>query len=240
MKLADAIAQQIIEHAGQEYPRECCGLLLVIKGKQRYFPCKNIAVGTDQFTIDPEDYAAAEEAGDIVAVIHSHPDGSPQPSQADRVSCEASGFPWFIYAHPAGTWAELFPEGYKAPYVGRQWSHGVLDCYAIIRDWYANERGILLPDFERHDEWWLRGENLYEENFEKCGFVPISCDELRTGDLVFMQIVSPVSNHAAIYLGDGIILHHIQNRLSTRDVYGGYWLKNTTRYLRHEKHSTAG
>ena len=98
----------------------------------------------------------------------------------------------------------------------------------------------LLPDFERHDEWWLQGKNLYEENFEKCGFKPILRDELRTGDLIFMKVMSPVSNHAAIYLGDGMMLHHIQSRLSTRDMYGGFWLENTTRYLRHEKHFAAG
>lgn len=240
MILEDGIKARIVDHAAAEYPRECCGLVIIRKGKQTYHTCQNIAVGTDQFVISPDDYASAEEAGDIVAVIHSHVNISPQPSQADLVSCEASGLPWFIYAHPAGTWSELYPSGYKAPYVGRKWAHGVLDCYAIIRDWYANESSILLPDFSRHDEWWLRGENLYEENFEKCGFQAISRDDLRTGDLIFMAIGSPVSNHAAIYLGDGIILHHIQNRLSTRDVFGGYWLKNTTRYLRHEKHSTAG
>ena len=240
MILNEAVKTQIAEHAGRESLRECCGLILIRKGKQSYFPCRNIAVGTDQFTIDPEDYANAEEAGDIVAIIHSHVNLSPKPSQADLVSCEASGLPWFIYGHPMRTWEELYPTGYKAPYVGRQWSHGVLDCYAIIRDWFANERGIFLPDFERHDDWWLKGENLYEENFEKCGFKEISRDDLRGGDLIFMQIGAPVSNHAAIYLGDGIILHHIHNRLSTRDVYGGYWLKNTTRYLRHEKHFTAG
>ena len=34
-------------------------------------------------------------------------------------------------------------------------------------------------------------------------------------------------------LGDGLILHHLQGRLSSRDVYGGYWQKITTHILRH-------
>lgn len=234
MILTDAIKQSVIDHAAIEYPRECCGVLIIQKGRQAYKPCRNLAVGTDQFAIDPEDYALAEELGEVVAIIHSHPNTSPEPSQADRVACEASGLPWFILAYPIGTWSELYPDGYKAPLVGRQWAHGVLDCYSIIRDWFAFERGILLPDFERHDEWWLLGQNLYEENFNKAGFVEIKGDNLRTGDVILMQIGSPVSNHGALYLGDGLILHHVQNRLSTRDVYGGYWLKNTTKYLRYE------
>jgi cell wall-associated NlpC family hydrolase len=48
-----------------------------------------------------------------------------------------------------------------------------------------------------------------------------------------MQVASPVPNHAAVYLGDGLILHHLQGRLSSRDVYGGYWQKVTTHALRH-------
>lgn len=237
MILTEQVQADFTGHAEREFPREACGLVVIQKGRQVYKPCRNLAVGTDQFVIDPEDYANADQSGEIVAVVHSHPNMSPEPSQADLVSCEASGLPWFILSHPVGTWSETFPKGYKAPLVGRQWSHGVLDCYSIIRDWYAIERGILLPDFQRHDEWWLKGENLYEENFDKAGFYEISSDDLRTGDVILMQVGSPVSNHGAIYLGDGLILHHVQNRLSTRDVYGGYWLKNTTKYLRYEENS---
>jgi proteasome lid subunit RPN8/RPN11 len=238
--LTEAVKADVCGHAAAEYPKEACGLVIIKRGRQVYFPCRNLAVGTDQFAIDPEDYAKADQAGEIVAVVHSHPNLPAEPSQADLVSCEASGLPWFILSYPVGTWSETYPQGYKAPLVGRQWSHGVLDCYSIIRDWYDQERGITLPDFERHDEWWLRGHNLYEENFEKAGFREIDGVNLMTGDVILMQVGSPVSNHGAVYLGDGLILHHVQGRLSTRDVYGGYWLKNTTKHLRYENSSTAG
>jgi cell wall-associated NlpC family hydrolase len=59
-------------------------------------------------------------------------------------------------------------------------------------------------------------------------------EELRHGDAVLMNISGKVSNHCAVYLGDNLILHHINKRLSSRDVYGGYWLKNTTQALRHK------
>lgn len=232
--------QRVIEHARAEYPRECCGLLVVAKGRERYWPCKNLAIGTDQFVMDPHDYAAACEAGDVLAVVHSHPNLPPEPSQADRVSCEASGLPWHIVSVPAERWAYLQPAGYVAPLVGREWSHGVLDCYAIIRDWYAMERGIELLDFNRHDAWWLRGENLYTDNFERAGFRRVDPATMQRGDVLLMQIGSPVPNHGAVFLGDNLILHHIQNRLSCRDVYGGMWRKNTTHVLRYENDHSAG
>ena len=44
-------------HAQQEDPKESCGLLLNIKGKERYFPCRNLSMTEHQcFIIDPEDY----------------------------------------------------------------------------------------------------------------------------------------------------------------------------------------
>jgi proteasome lid subunit RPN8/RPN11 len=234
VKLTDSVKRQIIAHAEQENPRESCGLVCIINGKQKYFPCRNLGVGTDNFVLDPEDYDKADTAGEIVAVIHSHPNMSAKPSQADLVACEASGLPWFIVGYPSLVWEYLEPKGYIAPLVGREWTHGILDCYSIIRDWYKQERNIELPEFDRHDEWWKAGQNLYLDNILKVGFNPIEQKDLQEGDVILMTIGSSVPNHGALYLGNGVILHHIQNRLSTREVFGGYCLKNTTGYYRYE------
>lgn len=221
----------IIAHAAREYPRECCGLLVNAAGKEVYKPCRNMAVGTDNFQLHPEDYLAGERLGQVMAVIHSHPDSRPDPSQADRVACEASGLPWHILGYPTLQWAYIAPSGYKAPLLGREWSHGVLDCYSLIRDWYRDERAEQLPDFARQDEWWRRGDNLYEDNFEKAGFMAVD-DPPQIGDVILMQVLSEVPNHAGIYLGGNMFIHHLFNRLSCRDIYDGYWRRNTRRILR--------
>lgn len=220
-----------LAHAMAEIPREACGLVIVRKGREVYRPCRNLATGDDQFVISPDDYEAAEADGEVVAVVHSHPFIPPTPSQADLVSCEATGLPWHIVNVPTGAWHSFTPSGYVAPLVGRQFSHGVLDCYAIIRDWYSQVRCIILPDYERHDGWWRAGQSLYLDNFTHAGFQV--CQELHEGAVLLMQIGSKVPNHAAIYLGDDMILHHVQGRLSSRDIYGGYWRKNTTHILKY-------
>lgn len=236
-------------HALAAYPRECCGLVVIVKGRERYIECRNLADKPgEHFILPAEDYAAAEDMGEIVAIVHSHPDTAARPSEADRVQCEEWGLPWYIVsvlrdgdAVSVGEVHRLAPEGYEAPLVGRGFHHGVLDCYSLCRDWYKREWGLVLPDFPRRDEWWNDGESdLYTQHFAECGFVPIAKPE-QPGDALLMQIRSKngVPNHAAIYLGNGVILHHLYGRLSSRDVYGGMFAQYTRLVLRHQSRMPA-
>ena len=235
MNLSERLKAKILTHAKAEDPRECCGLIVVVKGRRRYIPCRNIATTPDEhFILDPADYAAAEDQGEIIAVVHSHPTTQPTPSPADRISCNATGLPWFIVNPKIETWGGCEPEHFELPYVGREFVFGVVDCYSLVRDWYAREWNLELADFSRRDQFWERGENLYVDNYKSQGFRQIEFNELRRGDAILMQLSSPLPNHAAIYLGDQQILHHIQGRLSSRDVLGGYYVKNTAMVLRHE------
>ncbi len=231
-------------HAEADYPRESCGLIVIRKGRERYVRCKNVAPDNGHFIIPAQDYAQAEEQGDIIAVVHSHPDAPAAPSEADKVSCEASGLVWHIVRvdsingiPTSGDMVTIEPEGYQAPLVGRQFFHGVLDCYSLIRDWYRQTRGIELKQFNRTDNWWNDGvTDLYTQGFPQAGFVSVGMDtELQIGDVILMQIRSKnsVPNHAAIYLGDGMILHHLHGRLSSRDAYGGYWREVTRDIVRY-------
>lgn len=240
MTLTDAVRQAAIEHSEAEYPREACGLVIIQRGRQVYVPCRNLALDQDQFIIDPEDYAAADQRGEVIAVVHSHPNLPPIPSQADRVACEASGLAWHIFSPHTGEWGALYPTGYTAPLVGREWAFGTLDCYSIIRDWYRQERCTELPDFHRVDGFWRRGENLYMDNFRHAGFYEIPVNDLQAGDVILMTNGSPMPTHGAVYLGDGMILHHVQNRLSSREIYGGIWQQNTVGALRYGSSYSAG
>ena len=54
-----------LSHAKVEDPKESCGLLLNIKGKERYFPCRNLSKTEHQcFIIATEDYVKADNLGD--------------------------------------------------------------------------------------------------------------------------------------------------------------------------------
>lgn len=116
--------------------------------------------------------------------------------------------------------------------IGREWDYGRFDCYCLVRDWFA-QAGVKLNDYPREGFWWERGENWFLENFEREGFVAINPSELAPGCVIIMQIGAKVPNHVAVYLGDNIILHHLINRLSTRDIYGEFYRKVTTHVLKH-------
>ena len=187
------------QHAARDFPREACGLVVVAKGRERYVPCRNAAVGTEHFEMPAEDYAAAEDLGEVMAVVHSHPNASAEPSQADRVACEASGLPWHIIAWPADDVRTIEPCGYQAPLVGRHFAHGILDCYSLVVDWYARERGIDLPDFERHDDWWAKGGDLYMQHYAEAGFRVVSQDTPEhPGDVSLMQVRARVQNEGGV------------------------------------------
>ncbi len=233
MRLPQRIFAQILQHAQAEAPRECCGLIAVVKGRHRYFPCKNIAETPDEHFI-LSGWDEVEDQGEVVVIVHSHPNTHPEPSVADRVSCEKSGLPWLIVNPINESWGWCKPSGFELPYVGRNFVFGVVDCYTLVRDWYSREYGIKLRDYMRRDGFWDRGESLYMDNFVAEGFSKIPVGNVQRGDLILMNLVSPLPNHAAIYMGDQQILHHVQGRLSSRDVYGGYYGKSTACALRHE------
>lgn len=221
---------EILDHAKQEYPRESCGLVVIFKGREKYIPCRNAATERhSEFLIDPSDYAVAEDIGEIVKIVHSHPKSASTPSQNDLVAIEQSKLPWIIVNPLTDQWTETKPSGYKAPLIGREYGYGVMDCYTLVRDYYS-EISIHLSDYERRGTLEADSDN-YLLNLEREGFIKVGSPEKH--DMILMCLGHPKPNHAAIYVGGNVMLHHTRGRLSSRDVYGGYWQKNCYGYFRH-------
>lgn len=123
----------------------------------------------------------------------------------------------FVTIGSTKNFSEVFlPNRYfeNREYEGRPFLHGLFDCYTLVRDYYKRNFQIFLPtNIQRDWEWWNKGQNLYLENAKDCSF--IESNDIQKHDVLIMNINSPVPNHAAIYLGEGKILHHMSGRFST-------------------------
>lgn len=239
------IYRAILAHAEEEYPNECCGILV----SGTYIECLNTHPDPkNHFRIDPVEIKPYQ--GKIDAIVHSHPDATARLSPADKVFMEFFELPYVIIALPSKEIGVYAPCGYKAPLVGRSFIHGVLDCYGLVCDFYSRELGIDLIPFQREDNWWAdpNSESLYEKHAEEAGFVKVEGD-LQYGDMIVCKVEpSFFPNHALIFLGEkgsleseeavpcigaNLVLHHLYGRKSVREIYGDYWKTKTMFVLRH-------
>lgn len=252
-RVTPALRDEILAHAELCAPAECCGLLVQFNGESwpRYVPATNVRTGLpDQFEIDPLTWCQCQDAGEILAVVHSHPNASARPSMADHVGCEASGLPWLIMSWPSGTLCETVPTGWQAPLEGREFAFALLDCYTLIQDWYSRSWGLVLPHFDREDGFWERKQlpdgstrapqPLYRQGLDAAGFDLVAdgicprLEDLQVGDVLLMRVASPeVENHGAIYLGNGYMLHHLYGQLSRRERLDFQWVRRVGAVARH-------
>ena len=233
----------IQEEGMRQYPAEACGVVIRKGKKSIAIACKNAAENPNaHFVMDVNDYASAADEGEIIGIWHTHPNASPQPSDADRVGCENSEVPWYIVGvyrvDGEFSFSEMVsfePNGFEMPYIERPYAFGVMDCWSLVRDFYKREYGMTLGDYPRIEKFWKNGFDFFGENWKKEGFIQLIDEEPRDGDLFLMQTDgSGNPNHIAVYIGNEMILHHGHGRLSRRDIYGGFWQKHTTHHLRHK------
>ena len=77
------------KHASECKPYECCGLLYKEENEIKYGPCKNLAFDKPEFSfvIEPLDWKKYEDIGEIIGIVHSHPEGEFKFSETDIASC---------------------------------------------------------------------------------------------------------------------------------------------------------
>jgi proteasome lid subunit RPN8/RPN11 len=230
--LTEEIKHQIRHLAGQSYPNECCGFLT----GEGLLPILNTSEDSLNFArIDPAAYAIAEEQG-IIFLYHSHAD-NPTFSNRDIAACKQLNIPFVLYSVAQDSFISVNPRG--GDYIGRDWVWGLQDCYALVRDWYRQERGASLDDFARCEvsgtntaDW-----NVFLDSFESQGFIRLSPEGIKfqIGDVLLMQIGSANPNHLGIIFDPNKqeFMHHLRDRQSSLEPYGGYWAKHTVGVLRY-------
>jgi proteasome lid subunit RPN8/RPN11 len=109
MEIAADLLEQILAHAREEAPNECCGVVAVLPAEDdrpaqamRVRAARNIHASPKRFEIDGKDVVKAidefDECGwDIGAIYHSHTHTPPYPSQTDiNFAASWPGVEWII------------------------------------------------------------------------------------------------------------------------------------------------
>lgn len=217
IEISDEIQDLIFWVADGYAPQEMCGAIADIHDKgRRFFSIDNIAENPEEtFEMNPKGWQALAADGEIVAVVHSHPNGEPFLSGADRQMQIQTGLPWILAV------SGRLKQFRCCPHLrGRVFEYGKADCGTLIRDAFML-MGVEFPDHERGDMDDDAAQDFWEKHLERCGFVHIS-DDLCGGDVVLTSYGGH-ANHAALYLGDGQILHHAYNQLSRREPFNQWW-----------------
>tara|TARA_B100000809_G_scaffold173654_1_gene170907 strand:- start:215 stop:907 length:693 start_codon:yes stop_codon:yes gene_type:complete len=216
----------ILEHFKEEYPREGCGVISIVKGKKKWFPCTNIAEDDDDFIIDSQEYLKLKRTTDIIAIVHSHPDASAEPTKTDIKYCNALGIPYHIYSYPEMELEILEPTSNTTELYGRNYEFGITDCFEALRD-YLLTQGIEIPlrmPFE--DDWWEKGlDYLTDEIILEWKHKPVPLTELQENDVLVFNVNAEVGNHLGVYIGNDCFYHHATKRLSCRENLYPLWYK---------------
>ncbi len=220
MYLHDPALESIRLHAESRFPDECCGLVLV---DGTVIQLDNLSsTPRTSFEIDPARLIPHLKM--IACVYHSHPNRPALASAEDILSCNELGIPFLIISIPSCELVRQLPEGKSIPLLGRTFIYGVSDCFSLVKDFYQQKMGIVLPEIVRpYFGWWLdEGNRLIEDEASAMGFEEV--DEPAFGDVFLMKASnSSTYDHMAVYLGDKSIMHHTLMGLSRVDFLDGYW-----------------
>jgi proteasome lid subunit RPN8/RPN11 len=102
VRIRQAVVDELIAHARDAAPLECCGLLLglpdVIVGSYR---AANLHRSPVRYRVDPADHFAALRTArmdhlEVVGAYHSHPKSAPVPSKTDLAEAVGGEFIYLI------------------------------------------------------------------------------------------------------------------------------------------------
>ena len=83
------VLDDIVAHARESWPRECCGILIGSHGRiVAAARAKNLAEQPTRYLIDPQDHIIARKSARaqdlaVVGFYHSHPHSAAEPSPTD-------------------------------------------------------------------------------------------------------------------------------------------------------------
>lgn len=242
--MKDLVKKEIKQHALDEAPNECCGILLQneLTKNLEVFKCRNTSGNKSKhFSISPSQYLKATLKGKIIAFYHSH-NSENDFSDYDKTQSEKHNVKFILYSVGNNSFSEYTPQKFLPSYVGREFQIGVSDCFTLVRDYYLEECGIEINNYYRDYSWFIKNPNSYEQFYQKEGFVEVFAGPItdtsgfKKHDTILMKCLGKIfPTHAGMYVGNGLILHHQISCYSRYELYNEQLQNRTVKILRHKK-----
>ena len=132
---------------------------------------------------------------------------------------------------------ELFllePEKKNNPLAGREYRFGTADCFEAMRDYLSSVNIDIPPRDLFEDDWWKKGLDYFtDEIIANYNFSRVYEDP-QPNDVLIFSVNSNVGNHCGVYLGNDLMFHHAQQRLSCKEHLYPFWIKYLTGIYRYE------
>jgi [CysO sulfur-carrier protein]-S-L-cysteine hydrolase len=98
MRMTKGHWDEIVSHAREDSPNECCGYARISDGRvEQVFRARNERASPYGYQLDPKSLYATfelEEEGHGIGIYHSHPRSPAEPSQTD---INLASYPHWIY-----------------------------------------------------------------------------------------------------------------------------------------------
>jgi len=243
--LTEEIKQEIIKHADTS-KNEVCGFLVYTDEGIKVQKKENLINSATEFMM------RVDEQSDYAAYYHSHIDFD-QISDADIIVSERLGLACVVYNKQSGSFHVYSPTGGKIQYTGRPFLLGFADCLWLIKDYYLYNLNInfipepeVLKNYVNEEEYkllmskrftdeaqYVKDNDFLKKYFEDNNFREVK--DIKKNDVLIMKTKTynfPI--HCAIYLGEGRILHHPGDGVSTIERLSNEYKKWVIYIMRHK------
>lgn len=244
MKLNESIKNQIREHALEESPKECCGVLVEKESRLELYKCPNYSERpTSHFYISAPHYLKASRRGNVSAIYHSHTSENENFSDNDKKNSVAHQTTFVLYNTVKNSFLCYDPTKNKTLEINKEFKIGECDCYTLVKDYYKKLKIDLEGINSFGNDWHLKKPELIQELFGLNKNNPsLPIEELpknaplkRHDVLVFELREGSGPSHVGVYLGEGILYHHPRNRYPTTEILRNQYFEKLYKIYRHKE-----
>jgi proteasome lid subunit RPN8/RPN11 len=208
--------EEIKDHALKQSAHEVCGFVILNDfGEVEIEPCENIHPDkTNGFKIQTKVFLDSLKK-DVLAIYHSHPFDSSDPSSHDLVQSQELCTPFVIYSVKYDNFYIHIPKSVPIkPFAQRQYVDGLQNCIILVADFYKKKYKFTSDGFnfylKRKRPTWeftfdtmISSKNLFRNN----GFKKVEKAKMKKNDLIVFQIKKN-EIHFGICLDSDKFLHH--------------------------------